>query len=69
MTAEQLVQRAYPDPRGAHYFCLFLEAIEGSSKPAWLDGEVARRARQRAAPGGMVGAPATVSWLDLCAWK
>lgn len=69
MTAEQLVQRGYPRPRGDHYFCLPVEAIQGSSKPSWLHGEMARRARRRAAPGARVGAPATVSWLDLCAWK
>jgi hypothetical protein len=69
LTAAQLVQRGYPKPRGEHYFCLFLEAIQGSSKPVWLDGEVVRRAHRRAAPRPVVGVPATVSWLDLCAWK
>ena len=69
MTAEQLVLRGYPTPRGAHYFCLPVEAIQGSSKPSWLDGEVARRAHRRAVSAAVPGVPATVSWLDLCAWK
>ncbi len=69
MTAAQLVQRGYPRPRGEHYFCLFLEAIPGSSTPLWLDGEVVRRAHRRATHRRVVGVPATVSWLDLCAWK
>ena len=69
MTAEQLVLRGYPTPRGAHYFCLPVEAIQGSSKPSWHDGEVARRAHQRAAPVPVAGVPATVSWFDLCAWN
>ena len=69
MTAEQLTRLGYPTPRGERYFCLVLEAIADADKPAWLDGDLARRAHLRAAPGVVARVPVTVSWLDLFTWK
>jgi predicted component of viral defense system (DUF524 family) len=69
MTAEHLKILGYPTPRGERYFCLALEAIPSADKPSWLDGDLARRAHLRAAPGVLAKVPVTVSWLDLFTWK
>ncbi|HUR00086.1 MAG TPA: DUF2357 domain-containing protein [Gemmatimonadaceae bacterium] len=55
---------AYPDPRGASYFCYEIASLPAPSVDA-LSFEAIVRLRQQLRPGAASYAPVAVSWLDL----
>ena len=64
VTQEQLLQMAYPNPRGDLYYCLELEPLVGVMPGIEITLDKVQEMR-RPVPGKVRGAPVAVAWLAL----
>lgn len=69
MTAQRMLERRYPDPRGSLYYCLPVEPVDdGAARIPDLTYTTAVRLVQELSPGSDYGAPVATTWARLVEW-